>query len=518
MNEALMLEYAWKSALCAGSALLLIRLLRGRSAAEKSVIAHLGLLALVLLPFGAATLPELRFAAPEAIQAPLASLAPALLEQPSAPAGRAAAAADGGIDWTLLAMLAYAAAASTLLLMLAVALLRLRRIRREAKVVVDPRWLTALARAQNRIGHNKGTALLVSGEIDSPVSYGVLRPVIILDSAAAADSAHAEAIVAHELAHVVRLDWLKLLLGRIAVALFWFNPLVWILARNCHQLCEEAADDAVLLSDVPREDYADLLVGTVRHANRGALLAANGVAPGRSSLGRRIAHVLDPAQPRRPARARWALASLAAAVAWNGALAAAAPAMPAPLALAASATAGRDSADALDRLDTPQARALARALRSGDWGDRLSGGSTLFDEPAAIAPLVAALDDRRPQQRRIAIWGLSEMRPAPGPEAAAAVARHLSDPDAAVRTQAARALGDFGEFARAAEIARLLGDPDRGVRAGAAHALGDLQSPETRPALERALSDPDPGVRSKAGWALRQVDEAERFLARRRGG
>jgi beta-lactamase regulating signal transducer with metallopeptidase domain len=224
MNEALMLEYAWKSALCAGSALLLIRLLRGRSAAEKSVIAHLGLLALVLLPFGAATLPELSFAAPEAIQAPLASLAPALLEQPSAPAGRAAAAADGGIDWTLLAMLAYAAAASTLLLMLAVALLRLRRIRREAKVVVDPRWLTALARAQNRIGDNKGTALLVSGEIDSPVSYGVLRPVIILDSAAAADSAHAEAIVAHELAHVVRLDWLKLLLGRVAVALFWFNP------------------------------------------------------------------------------------------------------------------------------------------------------------------------------------------------------------------------------------------------------------------------------------------------------
>ena len=516
MNEALLLEYAWKSALCAGSALLLIRLLRGRSAAEKSVIAHLGLLALVLLPLAAAALPELRFAAPEAVQAPLASLAPALLEAPATEVG--AAAVSAGTDWSLLAMLAYAAPASTLLLMLAVALLRLRRIRREAKVVVDPRWLTALARAQRRIGDNKGTALLVSAEIDSPVSYGILRPVIILDSAAAADSAYAEAIVAHELAHVVRLDWLKLLLGRVTVALFWFNPLVWLLARNCHQLCEEAADDAVLLSDVAREDYADLLVGTVRHANRGALLGANGVAPGRSSLGRRIAHVLDPARPRRPARARWALASLAAALVWNGALAAAAPAIRAPLALASSATAGLKAADALDRLDAPQTRALARALRSGDWDSRRSEGSTLFDEPAAIAPLLLALGDRRPELRRIAIWGLSEMRPAPGPDAVAAVARHLDDPDAAVRTGAARALGDFGTFGLASEIARLLGDRDPGVRAGAAHALGDLRSPDTRPALERALRDPDPAVRSKAAWALRQVEEAERILARGRSG
>ena len=49
----------------------------------------------------------------------------------------------------------------------------------------------------------------------------------------------------------------------VATALFWFNPLVWLLAREAHQLREEAADDSVLAADIPDTDYAQLLVGVV---------------------------------------------------------------------------------------------------------------------------------------------------------------------------------------------------------------------------------------------------------------
>jgi beta-lactamase regulating signal transducer with metallopeptidase domain len=91
----------------------------------------------------------------------------------------------------------------------------------------------------------------------------------------------AEAIIAHELAHVARLDWAKLLVARLATAAFWFNPLVWKLAAECHQLREEAADDAVLHSQVDGADYASLLVGAARHENKALLLAAHGVAQGR---------------------------------------------------------------------------------------------------------------------------------------------------------------------------------------------------------------------------------------------
>jgi len=350
------------------------------------------------------------------------------------------------------------------------------------------------------------------------VSWGIVRPVIIIDSVAAADTARAEAIIAHELAHVVRLDWLKLIVGRLATAIFWFNPLVWLLARQSHQYCEEAADDCVLRTDVDRADYAELLLRAVRHANRPALIAANGVAPSRSSLSLRIAHVLDPSRPRGAARAGWVMLSFAAALAMNGALAAAQPVGPLPAGHALSAHAGEAAAAALAGLDSPHARALAKAIRRGDWSARRVSGNTLFHEPAALAPLISAIRDEDPQVRRIALWGLSEMRPTVGADAAGAVGALLDDPAPQVRGEAAGALGDFGSVAHAAAIALLLTDPDRGVRLRAAHALGDLQAPASRPALEAALRDSDPEVRDKAGWALRQVREAEAILTRYGGG
>jgi hypothetical protein len=127
-----------------------------------------------------------------------------------------------------------------------------------------------------------------------------MRPVILLNARAVDAADEAEAIIAHELAHVARLDWIKLLLARVATALFWFNPLVWILAREAHQLREEAADDSVLAADIEDTDYAQLLVGIARHECKGLLIGAHGVAPSKSSLARRVARVLDSQSQRGP--------------------------------------------------------------------------------------------------------------------------------------------------------------------------------------------------------------------------
>jgi hypothetical protein len=150
------------------------------------------------------------------------------------------------------------------------------------------------------MGFKHGTALLTSNALASPISWGLMRPVILLNSRAVEASDEAEAIIAHELAHVARMDWVKLLLARVATALFWFNPLVWMLAREAHQLREEAADDAVLGANIPDTDYAQLLVGVARHECPGLLLGAHGVAPSKSSLARRVARVLDGKSVRGP--------------------------------------------------------------------------------------------------------------------------------------------------------------------------------------------------------------------------
>ena len=218
-------------------------------------------------------------------------------------ASRAIAAARN-VDW---AVWIYAAPAALLLLLTLIALGRLVALRARATVLVEANWLTALARAQRRMGFKHGTALLTSDELPSPISWGLMRPVILLNSEAARSHQEAEAIIAHELAHVAGLDWAKLMLSRITVALFWFNPLVWVLAREAHQLREEAADDAVLGADIEDTDYAKLLVGVARHECRGLLIGAHGVAPGRNSLSRRVRRVLDSSLARGPIGGAFAL-------------------------------------------------------------------------------------------------------------------------------------------------------------------------------------------------------------------
>ncbi len=66
-----------------------------------------------------------------------------------------------------------------------------------------------------------------------------------------------------------------------------------MLAREAHQLREEAADDAVLAANVLDTDYAQLLVGVARHECKGLLLGAHGISPGKGSLRRRVSRVLD---------------------------------------------------------------------------------------------------------------------------------------------------------------------------------------------------------------------------------
>ena len=306
---------AFKSLLIAALTLGLLGLMKRRSAAERSWIAHAGLFALVLMAVAPLALPYWTVEGPAmlgkapSVEAP-AQNAPAPLPvakdgkldvtalalstvTPKTTPAKPAAAKPSPLTATATTMVLYAIPAAILLFITFLALARLVALQAKAEVLVDGHWLSALARAQRRMGFKHGTALLTSNELASPISWGLMRPVIVLNARAVEAQSEAEAIIAHELAHVARMDWIKLLLARVATALFWFNPLVWLLARESHQLREEAADDAVLAADIPDTDYAELLVGVARHDCPGLLLGAHGVAPSKSSLSRRVARVLD---------------------------------------------------------------------------------------------------------------------------------------------------------------------------------------------------------------------------------
>src|SRR3954447_6662407 len=318
-----LIEIAVKSLLIAGLTLGLLALMKRRSAAERSWVAHIGLLALLIVAFAPLVLrwnvqaPALLGQTPAVeatvqTPAPVSTIVAAPIVSKDAPVVNVAPRASVSPVAALTA--AYAVPAAILLFITFLALARLIALRARADVLVDGHWLSALARAQRRMGFKHGTALLTSNELSSPISWGLMRPVILLNARAVEASGEAEAIIAHELAHVARMDWAKLLLARVATALFWFNPFVWLLAREAHQLREETADDAVLAADIADTDYAQLLVGVARHECPGLLLGAHGVAPSKSSLARRVARVLDGASARGPAARSFAFGVLVGAV------------------------------------------------------------------------------------------------------------------------------------------------------------------------------------------------------------
>lgn len=494
MSAFVLVSIAAKSVLCAGFTLLLLLFLKRRSAAERSRVAHSGLLAVLLLPGAAWIGPSLEIAAPEAVKR-LAE--PALVSaEGAAPATGAAlevaaasATAAGSFQPSLEASLALVMLVPTvaLLLLTLFAVLRLQRLRARARVLRDARWLTALAAMQERFGFKHGTALLASDELSSPISWGILRPVILLDDRASRGDAEAEAIIAHELAHVASLDWAKLIVGRAATALFWFNPLVWLLARLCHELREEAADDAVLRTDFDRADYAQLLVGAARHEQRGVLLAANGVAPSRGSLGRRVLGVLDPNRRRALPGFAWSVAYVGTIFSLGTAVAAVdariderSPAVE-PRAAQAARIVAAAAGQPLGIQQPPRPRAEPRLVQPGGSSSAARQSPQLVRAARQSPPSASAL---------------------------------LADETPKVRGRVARAIGEAGAVGHSGAIARLLQDPSGAVRLEAAHALGDLQDPATRPALETALDDADPAVRAKVGWALKQVREAETVLER----
>lgn len=101
----------------------------------------------------------------------------------------------------------------------------------------------------------------VSGRVTSPLTYGVINPVIILPKNLPADSGEMRFALAHELVHIRRFDVLLKLILTAAACTHWFNPLAWAMLSLAGRDIELSCDEAVLKKlGCKREDYAMALI------------------------------------------------------------------------------------------------------------------------------------------------------------------------------------------------------------------------------------------------------------------
>lgn len=146
--------------------------------------------------------------------------------------------------------------------------LMLRRILSQGSELQDPTLRSVLDAARRQANLGRAVQCVVTEAEVGPATCGLLKPKIILSKRLARELSPRdwELLLIHEFEHIRRLDCLMMAMGRLAVALHWFNPLAF-LARRAMQREMEMAVDAATIADIgPARigEYGELLLRLVR--------------------------------------------------------------------------------------------------------------------------------------------------------------------------------------------------------------------------------------------------------------
>ena len=202
-------------------------------------------------------------------------------------------------------LLLLGAGASVRLAMLALGFWRLRRYRLQSSAVPG-----AFQDLERRLGIQADVR--VCSDVSGPVTFGFVRPVILIPETCITD----ESVACHELLHVRRRDWLFTVAEECLLALFWFHPAMWWLVAQIQLTREEAVDREAVAILNSRERYLESLL-SLAAAKVGLDLAPASGFLRRRHLQKRVASLLREATMSK-LRSRFSVAAFAAAIALAG--------------------------------------------------------------------------------------------------------------------------------------------------------------------------------------------------------
>lgn len=154
-------------------------------------------------------------------------------------------------------------------------------------------------------------AILASDACVMPMAVGYIHPAIVIPSAMAAEGdADLENIALHELEHLRRFDDIASLVQALCTSALWFNPFVYILARDLAIEREMACDEAVISRTGKRTTYAKTLwkIALGASETHSAPLASAFIS--RSHAAARMTNVLDKRPRGAVSRLRFAAVAL----------------------------------------------------------------------------------------------------------------------------------------------------------------------------------------------------------------
>jgi beta-lactamase regulating signal transducer with metallopeptidase domain len=194
--------------------------------------------------------------------------------------------------------------------LLLIGMFRLNRIR-STQSAAGPAITASLGHVARMLGLRRHVALIRSTRPAVIVTWGVINPKVILPADAEMwPRERLDVVLAHEVAHITRGDWLVQTVAEICKAIYWFNPLFWIACARLRYESERACDDAVMNMGIKSHVYATELLELARSfgRHRQAWLPAPAIAARPSNLERRVRAMLNARLDRGPLTrgGRWA--------------------------------------------------------------------------------------------------------------------------------------------------------------------------------------------------------------------
>lgn len=219
---------------------------------------------------------------------------------------QATASAMSSMNWPQLALRVWIGGVAASVVVLLAAVFWLVFLGARASEAGDS-WHAPAATLRARMAIRSPIRIAITNHPALLVTWGAIRPVILLPAGADAwPSDRIELVLAHEMAHLIRRDWLIQLAAELLRAINWFNPLFWLGCSRLRRESEYACDDIVLSLGIAGTSYASQLIDLARSFSlhgRTWLPAPSIARP--STLERRVRAMLNPQLNRGPVSRRW---------------------------------------------------------------------------------------------------------------------------------------------------------------------------------------------------------------------
>ncbi len=290
----------WQGAVLAFALLAALAALRHRSANARYVATCVALGLMAVLPVATAAVMYLRAGPADAFVRLLAD---------SPPAATAAAwiASEGSQPTWVVTLQRWAVPIWSI----GVLLCSLRLLGGSAHTIVlkrrsepaDADTLSMTTRLASRMGVARFVPVVISTRTHGPATIGWLRPIILLPPATllGLTPQQLEAVLAHELAHIRRRDYLVNVLQMVVETLFFYHPAVWWASRRVRIERELCCDDLAVAACGDTLCYAQALTKIARLRVTAPAMAMGATS---NSLVRRIERLLG-TPPRRTQRSYW---------------------------------------------------------------------------------------------------------------------------------------------------------------------------------------------------------------------